>query len=94
MTSSPSRQGAVTVVGLGLMGQALARAFLNSGTTTTVWNRSVDKAGPLTSKGARIAESAGAAVAASPVVVVCVTDYDAVHDLQARITVYYRWSKP
>jgi 3-hydroxyisobutyrate dehydrogenase-like beta-hydroxyacid dehydrogenase len=78
--SDDSRE-AVTVIGLGLMGQALARAFLDSGTTTTVWNRSADKAGPLTSEGARLAESAGAAVVASPVVVVCVTDYDAVHDI-------------
>ena len=34
----------VTVIGLGLMGQALAGAFLRAGHPTTVWNRSAAKA--------------------------------------------------
>jgi 3-hydroxyisobutyrate dehydrogenase-like beta-hydroxyacid dehydrogenase len=71
----------VTVIGLGLMGQALAGAFLRDGHPTTVWNRTAAKAEQLVARGARLADSAGDAVAASPLVVVCVSDYQAVHDL-------------
>ncbi|WP_344182029.1 NAD(P)-dependent oxidoreductase [Kribbella lupini] len=65
----------VTVLGLGPMGQALAAAFLAAGHPTTVWNRTPGKAAGLT--GAVVAASAAEAVAASPLVVVCVIDYDA-----------------
>lgn len=71
----------VTVIGLGLMGQALAGAFLKDGHPTTVWNRTAAKAEQLVAQGAKLADSAGDAVAASPLVVVCVSDYDAVHEL-------------
>lgn len=37
----------VTVLGLGLMGRALAGAFLRDGHPTTVWNRTEEKAGDL-----------------------------------------------
>jgi 3-hydroxyisobutyrate dehydrogenase-like beta-hydroxyacid dehydrogenase len=65
----------VSVLGLGPMGQALAAAFLAAGHPTTVWNRTPGKAAGLT--GAVIAASVAEAVAASPLVVVCVIDYDA-----------------
>ncbi|MEU3984579.1 NAD(P)-binding domain-containing protein [Streptomyces sp. NPDC026672] len=71
----------VTVIGLGLMGQALAGAFLKAGHPTTVWNRSADKAAGLVEQGAVLAASAGEAVEASSLVVVCVTDYDVVRSL-------------
>lgn len=35
---------AVTVIGLGQLGSALAEAFVNHGHSTTVWNRTADKA--------------------------------------------------
>ncbi|GAA2014705.1 NAD(P)-binding domain-containing protein [Nocardiopsis rhodophaea] len=63
------------------MGQALAAAFLAKGHPTTVWNRSAGKAEKLVGNGAVLAESAKGAVEASPLVVVCVSDYDAVHAL-------------
>jgi 3-hydroxyisobutyrate dehydrogenase-like beta-hydroxyacid dehydrogenase len=72
---------AVTVLGLGLMGQALAGAFLAGGHATTVWNRTPSKADDLVARGATLADSAADAVAASPLVVVCVTDYRAAHEL-------------
>lgn len=68
----------VTVLGLGLMGRALADGFVRAGHATTVWNRTAAKAGDLA---AHIADSPGAAVGASPLVVVCVSDYDAVHKI-------------
>ncbi|WP_026413519.1 NAD(P)-dependent oxidoreductase [Actinomadura oligospora] len=71
----------VTVIGLGLMGQALASAFLRAGHPTTVWNRTASKADGLVAQGATQAASAAEAVAASPLVVVCVTDYTAVRGL-------------
>lgn len=72
---------AVTVLGLGLMGQALAGAFLDAGHRTTVWNRSAARADRLRGRGAVAAATARAAVAASPLVIVCVTDHDAVREV-------------
>ncbi|MFC9970851.1 NAD(P)-dependent oxidoreductase [Spirillospora sp. NPDC127200] len=71
----------VTVLGLGLMGGALAGAFLRAGHPTTVWNRTTAKADDLVARGATLAESPAAAIAAAPLVVVCVSDYDAVSDV-------------
>ena len=71
----------VTVLGLGLMGQALAGAFLRGGHPTTVWNRTAARAEQLVTEGAKGAVTAGHAIAASPLVIVCLSDYDAVHEV-------------
>ena len=63
------------------MGQALAEAFLRDGHPTTVWNRTTAKADRLVAQGARLADSAEDAVAASPLVVVCLSTYEAVHEI-------------
>ncbi|MEH1126936.1 NAD(P)-dependent oxidoreductase [Micromonospora sp. CPCC 206061] len=81
MGNSDAGHTPVTVLGLGLMGQALARAFLRDGHPTTVWNRTSEKAERLVAEGATLAGSVGDAVAASPLVVVCVSDYDTVRGL-------------
>ncbi|MEU2051123.1 NAD(P)-dependent oxidoreductase [Streptomyces albidoflavus] len=78
---SSTAPAAVTVLGLGRMGGALAAAFLAAGHPTTVWNRSPDKADALVVRGARRARSVAEAVAAAPLVVVCVADDEAVHQL-------------
>ncbi|WP_129662656.1 NAD(P)-dependent oxidoreductase [Phytoactinopolyspora endophytica] len=70
-------EGAVTVLGLGPMGSALATAFVENGHRTTVWNRTSSKADPLVAKGAVKAETPAEAVRASPLVLVNVIDYDA-----------------
>ncbi|MCF3120015.1 NAD(P)-dependent oxidoreductase [Streptomyces arenae] len=67
----------VTVIGLGLMGTALAEAFIEAGHPTTVWNRSAEKAAPLVALGAAQAATAEEAVAASPLVITCLSTYDA-----------------
>nr|8HWY_A Chain A, ancestral imine reductase mutant N559_M6 [Escherichia]8HWY_B Chain B, ancestral imine reductase mutant N559_M6 [Escherichia] len=67
----------VTVIGLGPMGRAMAGAFLAAGHPTTVWNRTPGKADALVARGAVRAATVAEAVAASPLVVVSVTDYDA-----------------
>ncbi|NMO22567.1 NAD(P)-dependent oxidoreductase [Pyxidicoccus fallax] len=68
---------AVTVIGLGSMGTALAQAFLAAGHPTTVWNRSVAKAAPLVAQGAVQARTVADAISASPLVIACLTTYDA-----------------
>ncbi|GAB7185455.1 NAD(P)-binding domain-containing protein [Kitasatospora sp. Ki12] len=67
---------AVTVLGLGAMGTALADAFLAAGHPTTVWNRTAAKAEPLVARGAVAAASPQAAVTAHQLIVACVLDYD------------------
>ncbi|GAA3174135.1 NAD(P)-binding domain-containing protein [Streptomyces virens] len=76
-TDPSSEQSAVTVLGLGPMGRALAGAFLDAGLRTTVWNRTPGRDGDLVARGAAAAPSPEAAVAASPLTVVCVVNYDA-----------------
>jgi 3-hydroxyisobutyrate dehydrogenase-like beta-hydroxyacid dehydrogenase len=65
----------VSIIGLGAMGSALARALLNKGHKVTVWNRTSLKAEALVREGAALAADAASAVGASPIVLVCVEDY-------------------
>lgn len=71
---------AVSVLGLGMMGSALAAAFLKAGHPVTVWNRSAARTGPLVAQGALPAGTAAEAVAASPLVVVCLLTNDNVEE--------------
>ncbi|MFJ7068623.1 NAD(P)-dependent oxidoreductase [Streptomyces sp. NPDC101115] len=80
MSSSPqsvTEPAAVTVIGLGPMGRALAGAFVAAGVRTTVWNRTPGRDRELVERGAIGAASAAEAVAASPLTVVCLVNYDA-----------------
>ncbi|MCX4523643.1 NAD(P)-binding domain-containing protein [Streptomyces anulatus] len=79
-----AEQSAVTVLGLGPMGRALAAAFLNAGLRTTVWNRTPGRDRELVAQGAVSARSAEEAVAASGLTVVCVVNYDAVNTILRR----------
>src|SRR5919109_1490697 len=67
----------VTLIGLGQMGAALGEAILKAGQRVTVWNRTAVRANSLVQRGAQLAADARQAVMASPIVVVCVTDYAA-----------------
>jgi 3-hydroxyisobutyrate dehydrogenase-like beta-hydroxyacid dehydrogenase len=71
----------VTVIGLGNMGSALARALLENGRTVTVWNRSSEKAAPVVDQGAVLAPSPAAAVMASPIIMMCLTNYAAANQI-------------
>jgi 3-hydroxyisobutyrate dehydrogenase-like beta-hydroxyacid dehydrogenase len=73
--------GDVTVIGLGPMGFALAELALKAGKRVSLWNRSPGKAAPLIERGAALAATPAAAIAASPVTLVCVYDYDAVETI-------------
>ncbi len=65
----------VSVLGLGSMGSALARALIGGGYDVTIWNRTAERAEPLALLGAEVAASVAAAVAASPVVLICLDSY-------------------
>lgn len=75
--SAQNGRSAVTVLGLGPMGRALAVALLGAGLRTTVWNRTPGRDAEAVAQGALPAASAEDAVAASPLTVVCVVNYDA-----------------
>jgi 3-hydroxyisobutyrate dehydrogenase-like beta-hydroxyacid dehydrogenase len=77
MTTTPQT---VSFLGLGEMGSALARAAMQAGHSTIVWNRSAGKAQPLAEAGARVAASPAEAVDAE-VIVVCLFDHASVHEV-------------
>jgi 3-hydroxyisobutyrate dehydrogenase-like beta-hydroxyacid dehydrogenase len=86
MSESQDPEGsAVSVIGLGQMGARLAQALLAAGHTTTVWNRTAAKADALVVQGAVRAATVEAAVAASPLIVVCLPDYPTVEYLLAPV---------
>nr|AUD39579.1 WHU imine reductase 95 [synthetic construct] len=74
-----SAQNAVTVIGLGPMGRAMAAALLDRGFAVTVWNRTASRADDLVARGATLAQSPADAVAANEVVIISLTDYGAVN---------------
>jgi len=67
------------------MGTALASALLGAGHRTTVWNRTAAKAEGLVAQGALLADSAGSAVNASPVIIACVSDYASLQQILAPV---------
>ena len=71
----------ITVVGLGKMGMALTRALLVSGHTVTVWNRSPEKSTEVVSEGAKMAQSIGEAIEASPIVLICINNYSTTKEI-------------
>ena len=81
----------VSVIGLGAMGSAIANALVAGSHAVTVWNRSPDKMLPFAEAGVICATSAAEAVAAAPVIVICIDDYAATralfeqHELADRI---------
>lgn len=82
MPAQPA-QSPVSVLGLGLMGTALASALLKAGHPTTVWNRTAAKTGPLAAQGASPAATARDAISASPLTIVCLTTNE---DVRALLT--------
>ena len=65
----------ISVIGLGAMGSAIAKAELGAGHTVTVWNRSRDKIYPLVDIGASGSETISEAVLASDVILICIDCY-------------------
>ena len=80
----------VTVIGLGPMGLAISAALLADGHRVTVWNRTASRADDLVSRGAIRADSVAEALAANELVVVSLTDYDAVYSVLEPETAHLR----
>ena len=71
----------VGFIGLGKMGQGMARRILGGGHDLVVYNRTKDKAGDLAGTGATVAASIAAACAGREVVITMVADDTAVKDV-------------
>ena len=71
----------ITAIGLGLMGSALARAIHAGGHSLTVWNRSSEKMLPFSEIGVATAVDSTSAISASPVILLCISDYAATDTL-------------
>jgi 3-hydroxyisobutyrate dehydrogenase-like beta-hydroxyacid dehydrogenase len=71
----------VAVLGLGAMGSALAQSLLAAGSRTVVWNRTPGRAAGLIEAGAQFAEEVADAVSSSNLLLICVSDYDAVRSV-------------
>jgi len=65
----------ITVIGLGLMGSALARAIQHAGHDLTVWNRSPQKMQAFIEDGVDAAADIVAAITASPVILFNIDNY-------------------
>ncbi|NGO74771.1 NAD(P)-dependent oxidoreductase [Streptomyces sp. YC504] len=74
-----STKQSVTVIGLGPMGQAMTGAFLDRGYDVTVWNRTASRADELVARGAVLAPTVEKALAANELVILSLTDYDAMY---------------
>src|SRR5258706_6043261 len=87
MTADPGQRDArrprsrATVIGTGTMGSALVRALLAAGHPVTAWNRTPGRAAPLASAGASIAADPAVAVPGSDLLLMCVSDHAAAHEL-------------
>src|SRR5256885_15401373 len=68
----------IGIAGLGRMGAAVAARLMEVGHTVTVWNRTPDKAKPLTDAGAKQVETAEDLAEHSEVVITLLTDADAI----------------
>lgn len=72
---------AVGFIGLGIMGKGMAANLLAKGFALNVWNRTPSKMNALIRRGARGAESPADLAGASEMVLICVTDEAAVHEV-------------
>lgn len=79
LTLETGHHKGVTVIGLGPMGQAMAGTFLKQGYEVTVWNRTLSKADELAAQGALKALTVEEALAANPLAILSLTDYDAMY---------------
>lgn len=71
----------VTVIGLGPMGQAMTKTLMEVGHPVTVWNRTASRADDVVRAGARRAVTPTEAVHAADLVILSLTDYQAMYDI-------------
>ncbi len=77
----PSKK--ITFLGTGLMGYPMTLNLLSAGHEVTVWNRTADKAAPLTTKGATLAERPADAVRGADIIISMLSNGPATRGLQA-----------
>ncbi len=77
--AGPSKS--VTLIGLGPMGQAMARVLLDRGYAVTLWNRTPGKVEELVRQGAVRAETVGGALDTNELTILSLTDYDAMYTI-------------
>ncbi len=61
-------------IGLGIMGQGMARNLLKAGFPLVVWNRTASKMTPLVEAGARAADNPAHLASQSDIIITCVSD--------------------
>jgi 3-hydroxyisobutyrate dehydrogenase len=61
-------------IGLGIMGQGMARNLLKGGFDLTVWNRTAEKAKAIVQEGAKLAASPADLASRCDIVIICVSD--------------------
>ncbi|SEK40745.1 3-hydroxyisobutyrate dehydrogenase [Atopomonas hussainii] len=71
----------VGFAGIGLMGLPMCQRLLAAGVPLTVYNRTASKCAPLLAQGAQQADNLAALAASSDVLMLCLADTAAVHDL-------------
>lgn len=64
----------VGFIGLGIMGQGMARNLLKAGFSVSVWNRTASKADALVAEGAQVGSSPADVAAQCDIIVTCVSD--------------------
>ncbi|MDQ6857455.1 MAG: NAD(P)-dependent oxidoreductase [Chloroflexota bacterium] len=74
MATAPTSRPRVGFVGLGIMGQPMARNALKAGFPVTATNRTLDRADPLRAEGATVVRTPREVAAASDLVVTMVTN--------------------
>ena len=74
----PATKPVLGFIGIGLMGAPMTLRLLDAGYTVHVWNRSAEKLKPVLEKGAVKAESIAALAKAADIILLCVTNGDAV----------------
>jgi 3-hydroxyisobutyrate dehydrogenase-like beta-hydroxyacid dehydrogenase len=73
-------KGTISILGLGVMGSAIAARLRDSGFSTTVWNRTAAKTEPHRAAGSNVAATVTEAAAASDVVLVVLLDHASVRE--------------
>ena len=66
------------LIGIGLMGQPMALNFLAAGYSLNIWNRTTSKCQPLVAAGAHLQTTIGQLTQASDIILLCLSDTDAV----------------
>ena len=76
MKSSPLK---ISIIGLGSMGSALAKALLKSKFEIYIWNRTLSKAKELNHKESNICLSPKEAIEKSELIIVCLLNLSLIH---------------